>query len=234
MVSVANNHSLDYGIAGMVDTLKHLQEQHLPYAGAGLNLSQASSPQYVDTAMGRVALLACCSTVAPGAEAITQRPDHPGRPGVNPLHFKQHYRVDKATLKLLDELKQKLGLDAVEPQRRNMPVKAAHDLSFLGQSFAAADTFSTHTEPDPSDLQRHIRRIEEAKQMADWVFVSCHCHEKGNSVAEPPAFLESFAHACIDAGADAFIGHGPHCLRGIEIYKDRPIFLFSGQFYLSK
>ena len=66
--------------------------------------------------------------------------------------------------------------------------------------------------------------------MADWVFVSCHCHEKGNSVAEPPAFLESFAHACIDAGADAFIGHGPHCLRGIEIYKDRPIFYSLGNF----
>ncbi len=28
----------------------------------------------------------------------------------------------------------------------------------------------------------------------------------------------------IDAGADVFVGHGPHVLRGIEIYKGKPIF----------
>ena len=31
------------------------------------------------------------------------------------------------------------------------------------------------------------------------------------------------AHAVIDAGADVFIGHGPHLDRGIEIYKGKPI-----------
>jgi poly-gamma-glutamate synthesis protein (capsule biosynthesis protein) len=30
-------------------------------------------------------------------------------------------------------------------------------------------------------------------------------------------FLQTFAHAMIDAGADLFVGHGPHVLRGIEI-----------------
>lgn len=28
----------------------------------------------------------------------------------------------------------------------------------------------------------------------------------------------------IDAGADVVVGHGPHILRGIEVYKRRPIF----------
>ena len=27
----------------------------------------------------------------------------------------------------------------------------------------------------------------------------------------------------IDAGADVFVGHGPHVLRGVEIYKGKPI-----------
>ena len=31
------------------------------------------------------------------------------------------------------------------------------------------------------------------------------------------------AHAVIDAGADVFIGHGPHLDRGIEIYNGKPI-----------
>src|SRR5690606_4156111 len=36
--------------------------------------------------------------------------------------------------------------------------------------------------------------------------------------------------ACIDEGAHAILGHGPHILRGIEIYKERPIFYSLGNF----
>ena len=34
----------------------------------------------------------------------------------------------------------------------------------------------------------------------------------------------------IDAGADLFVGHGPHVLRGIEIYKGAPILYSLGDF----
>src|SRR5262249_20613339 len=34
----------------------------------------------------------------------------------------------------------------------------------------------------------------------------------------------------IDAGADIFAGHGPHVLRGIEIYKGKPILYSLGDF----
>jgi poly-gamma-glutamate synthesis protein (capsule biosynthesis protein) len=34
----------------------------------------------------------------------------------------------------------------------------------------------------------------------------------------------------IDAGADVMAGHGPHLLRGIEMYQDRPIFYSLGNF----
>ena len=40
----------------------------------------------------------------------------------------------------------------------------------------------------------------------------------------PADFIPIFARAVIDAGADVFVGHGPHVLRGIEIYKGKPIF----------
>ena len=43
-------------------------------------------------------------------------------------------------------------------------------------------------------------------------------------------FLETFARRAVDAGADAVIGHGPHELRGIEIYKGVPIFYSLGNF----
>jgi hypothetical protein len=49
-------------------------------------------------------------------------------------------------------------------------------------------------------------------------------------VWEPADFIIDFAHACIDAGADIVVGHGPHMLRGLEIYKGKPIFYSLGNF----
>jgi poly-gamma-glutamate synthesis protein (capsule biosynthesis protein) len=43
-------------------------------------------------------------------------------------------------------------------------------------------------------------------------------------------FIVEFARAMVDAGATMFVGHGPHVLRGIEIYKGKPIFYSLGDF----
>ena len=56
------------------------------------------------------------------------------------------------------------------------------------------------------------------------MIVSLHCHESGANRSVPADFIPIFARAVIDAGADVFVGHGPHVLRGIEIYKGKPIF----------
>jgi capsule synthesis protein PGA_cap len=34
----------------------------------------------------------------------------------------------------------------------------------------------------------------------------------------------------VDAGADMFVGHGPHVLRGVELYKGKPILYSLGDF----
>ena len=46
----------------------------------------------------------------------------------------------------------------------------------------------------------------------------------------PADFCRDFAKLCINAGASAYIGHGPHIWRGIEIYKDKPVFYSLGDF----
>lgn len=53
---------------------------------------------------------------------------------------------------------------------------------------------------------------------------------KGENKYQSAEFIEEFARKCIDEGAHAIIGHGPHVLRGIEIYKNRPIFYSLGNF----
>jgi poly-gamma-glutamate capsule biosynthesis protein CapA/YwtB (metallophosphatase superfamily) len=48
---------------------------------------------------------------------------------------------------------------------------------------------------------------------------------------EPPDFLVDLAHKAIDNGADAFVGHGIHLVRAIEIYRGKPIFYGLGEFF---
>ena len=74
--------------------------------------------------------------------------------------------------------------------------------------------------------------------MAEWVVVSLHCHELGGAlllqaqnrsdIEEMADFVVDFAHKCIDAGADIFVGHGPQLPMGVEIYGERPIFYSVG------
>lgn len=72
-----------------------------------------------------------------------------------------------------------------------------------------------------------IKSIRDARRRSDAVIVSLHTHEGINEnwyAPIPPSFVEEYAHKAIDAGADAFVGHGAHYARGIEIYKGHPIF----------
>ena len=80
-------------------------------------------------------------------------------------------------------------------------------------------------------MERVEKEIIEAKKQADIVLVSFHGHETdGEDTTVPSMFLETFSRRCVDAGADAVIGHGPHELRGIEIYHGAPIFYSLGNF----
>jgi poly-gamma-glutamate capsule biosynthesis protein CapA/YwtB (metallophosphatase superfamily) len=79
------------------------------------------------------------------------------------------------------------------------------------------------------DLQDNLKSITNGKQYADFKIATIHAHQSATLLQpllfeeEPPDFLISLAHQSIDNGADAFVGHGPHILRGIEIYKGKPI-----------
>ena len=104
-------------------------------------------------------------------------------------------------------------------------------LNFGGKSFVQADENGEHTAPNSKDMARMEQQIQEACRQADYVLVSIHSHQNaGGQPTEPAEFLVEFAHRCIDAGADAILGHGPHELRGIEIYKGKPIFYSLGNF----
>jgi poly-gamma-glutamate synthesis protein (capsule biosynthesis protein) len=221
LLSTANNHAFDFGLAGMRSTLKALDDAGLTHAGTGENLAMARGPAYLDTKHGRVALIACASTLTPGSLAGEQRPDLIGRPGVNPLRFQTIYTVDQASFQTLAGVARSL----LPEDQSTAPTGKNPRLKIGGLAFQAGDVAAVHTAPNQADLDGIVASVRNAHRQAEWVIVSSHTHESGAAGAEtPPEFLITTAHAAIDAGADVFVAHGPHILRGIEIYKGKPIF----------
>src|ERR1700734_345296 len=57
IVSRANNHSLDWGLEGMRETSRLLDEAGLIHAGIGEDRGLARAPQFLETPRGRIALV---------------------------------------------------------------------------------------------------------------------------------------------------------------------------------
>ena len=85
------------------------------------------------------------------------------------------------------------------------------------------------------------RRVAELAGRADLVLVSAHGGAEGPDAQHTPdgpetyigedrGDLRAFAHAAVDAGADLVFGHGPHVLRGLEVYDGRLIAYSLGNF----
>ena len=226
LVSTANNHSYDYGEGGVLTNIAHLERSGLAYAGTGRNQSEARAPGYLDTRAGRVALISASSTFSEAGRAMEQRPDINGRPGLNALRHSVTYTVDRPAFDALRRVSRRLGFEAANAAQVRFRPKGTvmsdtdTQLGFLGRKFTLGEDFAASTSPNRRDMEENLKWIRDARRMADWVFVSFHCHESGESRDEPPEFLRTFARNCIDAGADAFLGHGPHITRAVEIYHD--------------
>jgi len=234
MYSCANNHSMDWMYQGLLGTIDALDSAGACRAGIGRTLSEARAPHYLETAAGRVALVALTTTGPAFGRAADPRGDVPGRPGVNHLRHEVTYQLPAEFLSSLDTIRQELHLDAWQQLlvRLGFARPAADGgLRLFGHQFSAGAKFRTITGEHPGDLEANCRSIAHARRQADYVLVSIHSHEmKAGDEEASPEFLEHCARACIDAGAHAVLGHGPHLLRGIEIYNGYPIFYSLGNF----
>jgi len=235
LFATATNHSLDYSISGLLHSLEAMEARGLSFAGTGRNLEEARRPCYHTHPAGTVALLSCASSFAKGQEAAAARPDLPGRPGLNPLHVETVHEVTEPQLAALRDIAEQLGLEAERQARIKMgfAFPPADPAVFpLGElRFKSANRAAVRTMANAKDIAAMVRWIEEARGLADLVVVSLHAHEQAGADKEQPAeFIAAFARQMIDAGADLVAGHGPHLLRGLELYKGKPIFYSLGNF----
>lgn len=172
LVALSDNHSWDLGTGGVLSTLAAVEARSLAHAGTGRDLPAAAAPGFLETARGRVALVAMASGKVGAGGAATAT-----RPGVNEL------RLDEQTQQL-----------------------------------------------NPVDAARILGAIRRAAAQSALVIVYEHNHDWADPMTVTPPWMESWARACLDAGAGVFVEHGEPLLHGIEIYRGRPIFYGLGNF----
>ena len=235
MTNVNNNHALDFSYEGFYRTMEAVNASGMVHAGVGYNLDEAAAPRYLDTKNGRVALISVLTTFDPSMMAGKQARRVKGRPGINGLRLDRVVQVEEGDIALIRDLAKKCRVNAeIEADRADgyFPPLPEDQAEFGSLRFAVGEPCLRLSVED-EDLDRVKRAIYEATLQADYIMVSVHSHEvDGGNHVEVPRFLSELAHACIDAGAHAVVGHGPHLLRPIEVYCGRPIFYSLGDFVL--
>lgn len=193
-VSLANNHCMDLGPEKMIETIELLDAAGVAWSGDGRNLAEARKPAIMERNGVRRAFLSYTSTFMPGT--------HPA-----------------------DE--NKIGMATVA-------VTTAYELP-ANVRYAPGVQPRVITTADRKDVERMIDDVKRARTQADVVVVSWHwgltryanSYAMGIPVDDAPFFVhgyqEEMGRAAIDAGADLVMGHHPHRLQGMEIYKGKLI-----------
>ncbi len=157
VLTLANNHILDYGREGLLSTFKILDSLNIHYCGAGENDKAAEKGCIIECGDWRIGFL-------------------------------------------------------------------AYSLTYPDDFWAASRSCGT-AYPRPKAMKRCIRSM---KQETDLIVVSFHWG--GELMHYPKEYQRTYAHRAVDSGADLIIGHHPHVLQGVEIYRGKLIAYSLGNF----
>lgn len=227
ILSKPNNHAVDWGLEGLKATEETLAEAGLVTAGSGRSRAAARAPAFFETPRGRVAVVAAASTFVPWSVAGDAEGQVPDRPGISVLRTRKVALVSPADFE---------ALKAVAGRIPGRTVKAdAKEITLYGQAYRAADKPGMTYEMNDLDQYEILKAVRGAKQQSDFTAFTIHAHENAGTGDDslPADFMPVFARRAIDAGADEVVVHGPHGVRGVEIYKGKPIFYGMGSLFFN-
>lgn len=157
VATLANNHSMDFGLQGLHDTLRILDDAGIAHTGAGMNAAEAETSALIG-ADGQTACIVAFSRTFPAS--FWAKEDSPGT------------------------------------------------------AFAR-----------PSSVQNAVKSCKERGFFTVAVF-----HWGKEGVHTPSDYQRKLAQTAIDAGADGVVGHHPHVIQDIDVYRGKPIFYSLGNF----
>jgi len=233
MVTVANNHAADYGADGLLESLRLLREAGLPYAGAGNNLREARAATLLTTPKGRVTVVATAGTFKLNFQAADGRGALGERPGISTIRTTMFQQVTPREMALLQQL------NAVRYPEARAGDSLPQQLMVLDQIYQLGDKPGLSYRANAFDTRDIMQAVHKARENSDFTIFTIHAHQSATGEDDPNPvpgdYLVKLFHNVVDAGADVVAGHGNHLLRGIEIYKGKPIFyglasfVFAGQ-----
>jgi poly-gamma-glutamate synthesis protein (capsule biosynthesis protein) len=214
MLSVANNHSFDLGEAGLLSWIEESKKRGFTVAGGGRNLAEATAAGVMTVKGQRVGLLAflCCAEDYQSPADMAEFRAQAGKSGIG-LITGERVTVPGASIPLLlpNAADMRTMTDAVR--------RARADVDTLMVSFHQHWNLDTPPGGGGRGAAPPPRTL-----------VPAQLDRAGNLVAEGRKLI---ARSAVDAGADLIVGHGPHVLNGVEVYKGKPIFYSLGHFYMA-
>ena len=230
----ANNHCMDYSYAGLLSTIDFLDRAGYAHAGTGRSLDEASRPAVVRLDCGATAAIFAVDT---SMESPSMAGEAGGvfeaRPGVSYLRHESVFHVSTRDMLKLKKIAGRCGVNFT----RDGEIASGYMLPDRDGIFVLGQTAFTDNPDEPAsrcnkaDLERLTCLFRKAKEENDLVFLLVHCHdEEAPDESAPPAYLKEFCRAAINAGCDAVFGGGEHSMRGMELYRGRPVFYSLGDF----
>jgi hypothetical protein len=203
-LSTAGSVTMIKGSDSMLETLAHLDKAGLAHSGSGNNILEAHQPVILEREGVKLALLSYGSIFEP--ESFPAREN---KPGIATVGVTTAYQIP--------------------PNINNMPGVMPRVITI----------------PNAKDVELMLDDVKRARSLADIVVVSWHwgvtryansC-ATGIALEDSPSFVlnyqEDMGRAAIDAGADIIMGHHPHRLLGMEIYKGKLICYSLGNLVMS-
>ncbi|KJR89241.1 poly-gamma-glutamate synthesis protein (capsule biosynthesis protein) [Sporothrix schenckii 1099-18] len=194
VVTVANNHGMDFGVGGLRTTLQALDGVGIAHVGGGETQAEA----FGVVVQKGIAFLGVTTTLPNGSGAGRARPGLAGvrvftkyvvdtvsldeSPGMAPFVETQTYAADEAVL-----------LDAI----RQAAARTDVSVVVVGIHWGVPYGWVAATQDEIAQYQRPLAR------------------------------------AMVDAGASVVVGHHPHVVQGVELYRGAPIFYSLGNFIFS-
>ena len=201
--SLANNHSLDYGVPGLADTGRELDRLGISFGGAGGNISEATQSASHEVAAPPAG---ASSARDDSRSARTPPPEPEARPGGTSVAVLSY-----------------AARECVPDPRGFAATRYQPGVALVGTSPDGMPTAAT-----AHRLQADLRGAADTHDVVICLF---HWGVEGDHLVT--AGQRALAHLAVDSGADLVLGHHPHVLQTLECYRGKLIAYSLGNFVFS-
>jgi len=209
IVSLANNHTIDYGLEGLVNTQNILDENNILHSGAGENSYEAYQPLIFNSHGLNIAFLASS--------------DRTGQYNNYQPYLHSGYN--------------KPGFAYMTPYYLQQQIQAVEEISdFIIVEMHAGSEYSTEPGQDYDNIINNFSETDnyynpnEIIEYMDIADISDEDENYSPFIDVPHMWDREIRHFAIDNGADLVIVHHPHIIQGFEVYNGKLIAHSLGNF----